>query len=118
MPSVLLTLSDVVADDFDVPGKRLREIIASALDSRRRRLDDTHIALRIVRGKRQDMLGEIEIEVFAQWFLDRWRSRDARAHEIARRSCEATGYGCACWINLGTVGYSRATVDGRDFYSD
>jgi hypothetical protein len=64
------------------------------------------------------MLGDIEVEVFAQFFIRRFFSRDKRAEHISRRISKLLGIGCATWIHLNVMGYSRVTIDGQSFFSD
>ncbi len=64
------------------------------------------------------MLGEVEIDVFAQFFIQRFLSRDKRAMAISRRISQLLNRDCATWINMGIVGYSRVTVGGEAFFSD
>ena len=63
------------------------------------------------------MLGDIELDIFAQLYVRRLFSRDKRAHMISEMISQHLGCGCATWINLCMVGYSRVTSEG-DFYSD
>lgn len=118
MPTCFVTLSEACpAMDNDM-SNTLRDIIAAALDSRARRLDRSHIVLRIVSGRRAEMLGEIEVEVFCQFFLRRFFDRDRRAEMISRRVSESIGHDCATWINMSVVGYSRVKTTGESFFSD
>ena len=96
----------------------IRKAIAIGLDSKSRKLDETHISLRINKGNRIHMLGDIEIEVFSQVYLRRLFSRDKRAKKISTLLSHHLDCSCATWINMGFVGYSRACSDGSMFFSD
>jgi len=96
----------------------VRDVVADAMTSGARYLDRGHVVLRTGRSRRVHMLGEIEVEVFAQFFLRRFFSRDRRAEQISRRLSGELGHDCATWINLSVVGYSRVTSDGRAYFSD
>lgn len=118
MPTCFVTVSEVCAPLDEVALGELRDIIAAALDSKSRRLDRSHIVVRVLRGSRSEMLGEIEIEVFCQFFLRRFFDRDRRAASISRKVSETLGYDCASWINMSVVGYSRVKTSGEAFFSD
>lgn len=118
MPTCMVTLSEAVPDPDDDQLAEIRRIVAQHLDSRARRLDLNHIVVRVIRSQRGHMLGEVELEVFAQAFIPRIRSRDDRARRIASDVRILLNFDCACWINLGLIGYSRVTKDGQVFFSD
>jgi hypothetical protein len=118
MPICYITISDSINKSY-VIGKinEIRDIVAEGLESKSRLLDRNHIAVRIVKSKRQFMLGELEIDVFAQFFWRRYFSRDKRANFISLKVTHLLGYDCATWINLCQVGYSRVTKYGESFFS-
>lgn len=118
MPTCYLTVSDSVAEIKDEKIDELRTIIAECLMTRSRYLDKDHVCVRVIKGTRRHMLGEIEIEVFAQFYLRRFFVRDKKAFEISARTTQLFGYDCATWINMGMVGYSRVTKKGETFFSD
>jgi hypothetical protein len=95
----------------------IRDIVAEGLESKSRLLDRNHIAVRIQEMPRQFMLGEIEIDIFAQFFWRRYFSRDKRANFISSKTAKLLGYDCAAWINMCLVGYSRVTKNGKSFFS-
>jgi hypothetical protein len=64
------------------------------------------------------MLGEIEIEIQAQFFLRRFWNRDKRAQRISARVARQLQMTCATWINMSIVGYVRVTPEGRAYFSD
>ena len=96
----------------------IRKAIANGLNSKSRKLDETHISLRINKGTRNHMLGDIEVEIFSQVYLRRLFSRDERAKQISCLISRRLECSCATWINMGFVGYSRACSDGTLFFSD
>ena len=118
MPTCFITLSEICvrpsSDDLDA----IRDIVAEELTSGARYLDRNHIVLRVGTGERKRMLGEIELEVFAQFFVRRFFDRDRRAERISRRVSILLHKDCATWINLSVVGYSRVTASGAAFFSD
>ena len=64
------------------------------------------------------MLGDVELEIFCQFFVRRFFSRDKRAQFISTRVKDLVAFDCATWINMMVVGYSRVTVQGQTFFSD
>lgn len=96
----------------------IRKAIAIGLNSKSRKLDETHISLRINKSNRNHMLGDIEVEIFSQVYLRRLFSRDERAKQISSLISHRLECSCATWINMGVVGYSRACLDGTLFFSD
>ena len=117
MPVCYITISEKVRqlskNDFDF----IKETVAVGLDSFSRKLDKSHISLRVIVGNRSNMLGDIELDIFAQLYFPRLTSRDKRANRIAKNISTRFDCCCATWINLGFVGYSR--VDNEyDYYSD
>ena len=96
----------------------IRTVVAEGLDSKARKLDKTHLTIRVNESSIDYMLGDIEIEIFAQLYLRRLFSRDKRANYISKKVSNHLQCGCATWINLEFVGYSRSTPDGSDYYSD
>lgn len=71
------------------------------------------------------MLGDVEVEIFAQFLLRRAFERDYRANHISSRISQylkgqSVEYpkGCATWIHMVTMGYCRVTPEGKVFYSD
>ena len=117
MPLCYVTLSEKTSNISESDLQFIRKAIASGLDSKTRKLDETHIVLRIQQSKRNVMLGDIELDIFAQIYLRRLFSRDKRANMISATISEYFGIGCATWINMCMVGYSRATPEGN-YYSD
>lgn len=95
----------------------IRTIVADGLDSKSRLLDKNHISLRFNISYRYSMLADVEIDIYAQFFLRRYLNRDKRANEISNRISKFLDLDCATWINLCQVGYSRYTTDGKSFYS-
>lgn len=118
MPVCYITLSEKKPQLTELQIKNMRKIIAKGLNSNSRRLDETHIAIRVQSSYRECMLGDIEIDIFSQLYLRRLFSRDKRANYISKKVSEYLGCGCATWINMEIVGYSRVTTDGNVFYSD
>jgi len=118
VPTCFVTLSEDIDSLAPEVEQQIRAAVARGLDSRARRLDYSHVVLRELRGRRASMLGDVEIEVFAHLFLPRFFSRDKRAKQIAAECTQLLEKDCACWINLGIVGYARVTIDGSTFFSD
>lgn len=117
MPKCYITFSENTSDYSDSDLQFIRKTIASGLNSKTRKLDENHISLHIQHGNRSVMLGDIELDIFAQLYFRRLFSRDKRANYISEKISLHFGCGCATWINMCMVGYSRATSDG-DYYSD
>jgi len=117
MPTVLLTLSENASIDPSTGGDVIRRAVARGMECEEMGLDETHISIRLSKGHRAHMLGDLEIEVFGQVYESRLGDRDARANRIAQEVCDELGVECACWINLGMVGYSRVTTTGEEFFS-
>lgn len=119
MPICEIVLSDAIADGLKQDQLNVvRDVVAEELTSGARFLDRNHIVLRVQRSTREYMLGDMELEVRAQFFLRRFFSRDRRAERISRRLSLAFGWDCATWINMSVVGYSRVTRGGEAFFSD
>lgn len=118
MPACHITLSEKVKDLTDNDLDKIRDIVAQGLDSGARYLDRNHIVVRVQRSKRCHMLGVVEVEVFAQFFIRRFFSRDTRAKYISKEISKLINHDCATWINMGVVGYSRVTTEGKVFFSD
>ena len=118
MPVCYVTLSESVPHPNIEEINSIRDIVAEGLNSKSRFLDRNHIVIRIQKGERVFMLGEVEIEIFAQLFLRRFFSRDKRAKFISQKVSELLKKDCATWINMGMVGYSRVTTQGETFFSD
>lgn len=118
MPVCYITLSESSPKLDARQRQQLRKIIAKGLDSTSRKLDETHIAVREQYGKRECMLGDIEIDIFSQLYLRRLFSRDKRANYISKHISDYLDCCCATWINMGFVGYSRVSTSGDTFYSD
>lgn len=118
MPVCYVTLSETIQELSPDQRIKIRRIVAQGLDSKSRVLDENHVALRIIRSNRKDMLADVEVEVLAQVYVRRLFSRDKRANEISTGICNLLDVSCACWINLQFVGYSRVTQDGSQYYSD
>lgn len=118
MPVCYITLSEFVnmptQDELNI----IRDILADGLNSKSRILDRYHIVIRIQRSFRDLMLGDLEVDVFAQFFFRRLFSRDRRATEISKNISKLLNVDCATWINMSIVGYARFTIDGKTFYSD
>lgn len=118
MPACHITLSESVRDLSDTDLASIRDIVAEGLNSRSRPLDRNHIVTRVQRSHRIHMLGDMELEVFAQFYLRRYPSRDHRAEFISRRVSQMLRVSCATWINMSMVGYARVTPDGKAYFSD
>lgn len=118
MPVCYVTLSQELSELSESERDAIRDIVAEELNSGARALDRTHIVLRVQRGRRNEMLGEVEVEVFAQFFIRRFFNRDQRAQNMSRRVAFALGADCATWINMSVVGYSRVTTRGDVYFSD
>ena len=118
MPVCYITLSENIPELNSHQTYRVRKIVAKGLTSGSRKLDENHIAVRIQHGKRECMLGDIEVDIFAQLYLSRLFSRDKRAYYISKNISEHMHCCCATWINLEFVGYSRVAESGDVFYSD
>lgn len=117
MPVCYITLSESVNTPSAEEINSIREIIAEGLNSKSMFLDRNHIVIRLQHAQRCFMLGEIEIELFAQFYLRRFFSRDRRANFISHKITELLKKDCATWINMGMVGYSRVTKDGNEYFS-
>lgn len=120
MPTCFVTLSENLPSEAFTDSLRLslRQHVAEGLDSGARSLDETHIVLRVLSGSRRDMLGDVEVEIFSQFFLRRFFDRDRRAERISRALTKELGVDVATWIVMGVVGYSRVTDAGDAFFSD
>lgn len=118
MPICYLTLSESVVKLNSNEIDSIRDIVAEGLNSRARLLDRNHIVIRIQYSQRRFMLGDVEIDIFAQFFIRRFFTRDRRAKYISSRISELLKFDCATWINMSIVGYSRVTTSGDIFYSD
>ncbi|GMV22071.1 MAG: hypothetical protein AMXMBFR57_20200 [Acidimicrobiia bacterium] len=118
MPTCYVTVSEDSPELSEHDLLSIRDIVAEALNSGARLLDREHIVLRLQRGRRTHMLGDIELEVFCQFFIRRFFSRDRRAEQISARVKDLVSADCATWINMMVVGYSRVDVRGRSFFSD
>lgn len=114
MPVCYITLSETIPKLSSKQLLHIRRYIAKGLDSRSRKLDENHIALRLQYSLRECMLGDIEIDIFSQIYLRRFFSRDRRAYNISRNISNYLKCCCATWINMGCVGYSR--VSGENVY--
>ena len=119
MPTCHVVLSEVFPGNLsDAQLESIRDVVAEGLDSRARSLDRDHVVIRVHSGIRAHMLGEVEVEIFCQFFLRRFFDRDRRANKISSRLRDLLGSDVATWVNMGVVGYSRVTTSGRAFYSD
>ena len=118
MPTCILTLSEASGNLSEADICTIRDIVAEELTSGARYLDRHHISARTLRSQRTHMLGDIEIEIQAQFFLRRFWNRDHRAQRIASRVTREFEIACACWINMSIVGYARVTPDGHSYFSD
>ncbi len=118
MPVCYITLSEKVKFPNDEQLENIRKSIADGLFSSSKYLDKDHIVLRIQHSKRKHMLGEVELDIFAQFYIKRFFNRDKRANKISHLVSEILDADCATWINLSVVGYSRVTTKGEVFYSD
>lgn len=118
MPVCYITLSELVPLPSIEEINIIRDIISENLRSSSRVLDRNHIVVRIQQGERKFMLGELEIEIFAQLYFDRFFTRDKRAKIISQKISKLLSKDCATWITLGMVGYSRVTSEGEVFFSD
>lgn len=118
MPVCYITVSDNIANLSKQQVSQIRQFVARGLDSKSRKLDETHISVRLQQGNRESMLGDIELDVFAQFYLRRYFSRDKRANNISRDISKYLNCCCATWINMGNVGYSRVSEKGKEYFSD
>lgn len=118
MPVCYITLSEKIPSLSNNQLIQIRKYVAEGLDSHSRRLDETHIAVRLQSSNRDLMLGDIEIDIFSQLYLRRLFSRDKRANAIAQNVSSYLNCGCATWINMGYVGYSRVSEKGSVYFSD
>lgn len=118
MPTCFLTVSEESGEIDEQKFLTIRKIVAEELTSRARFLDHGHVVLRVVQGRRADMLGQVEVEVFCQFFVRRFFDRDRRAERISRRVSTILALDCATWINMSVVGYSRVTKTGHSYFSD
>lgn len=118
MPVCFITLSDKVSNLSKQQLAQIRLCVAEGLDSRSRKLDETHITIRLHKGERECMLGDIEIDIFSQLYLRRLFSRDKRANAISKAVSKCLNCCCATWINMGYVGYSRVSREGSVYFSD
>lgn len=117
MPVCYVTLSEKVPELSADSILYIRKAVATGLDSKSRKLDETHIALRLQRGVSSQMLGDIELDVYAQLYWRRFFSRDKRANKISELITDHLGLCCATWINLCMVGYSRVDKE-QSYFSD
>ncbi len=118
MPVCHITLSESLKDPNTNEINIIRDIVAKELLSDARYLDRNHIVIRIQRSKLCFMLGEVEIEIFAQDDSQRFSSRDERAKNISSQVSKLLKHDCATWINLSNVGYCRVTTTGQEYFSD
>ena len=118
MPVCYITLSNRIPSLSKDQVIQIRKFIAEGLDSRSRKLDETHIAIRLQHSDRDYMLGDIELDIFSQLYLRRLFSRDKRANAISTNVSNYLNCCCATWINMGYVGYSRVSEKGSVYFSD
>lgn len=118
MPVCYITLSESIKQPNSDEVNSIRDIVAKGLDSGARSLDRDHIVIRIQHSQRAFMLGEVEIDIYSQFFVRRFFSRDKRAKFISSKISELLNKDCATWINMCVVGYSRVTVKGEVYFSD
>ena len=118
MPTCHITLSEKIPALTEGQLLSVRDIVAEGLNSGARLLDRDHIVIRVNGGVRAHMLGDLEIEVFCQFFVRRFFTRDRRAQYISSRVKDLISFDCATWINMMIVGYSRVDVRGHSFFSD
>ena len=118
MPVCYITLSDKVTNLSEKQIYWIRRYVAEGLNSRSRKLDETHIAIRLQHSDRSCMLGDIELDIFSQLYLRRLFSRDKRAFAISQAVSNYLDCCCATWINMGYVGYSRVSKGGSVYFSD
>lgn len=118
MPVCYITLSENINLPSNKECIEIRKVIAENLKTRKKFLDEHHIVLRFQTSEKVNMLGYIELDIFAQFYFSRFRNRDRRARNISSGVSSILNIDCATWINLGFVGYSRVTTKGNEFYSD
>lgn len=121
MPVCYITLSEMVKEPNVAEIDSIKDFVAEGLISKARyarHLDRNHIVVRIQKSQRCHMLGEIEIDIFAQFDFQRYFSRDRRAKSISSQVSKLLKNDCATWINLSMVGYARVTKDGKTYFSD
>lgn len=118
MPVCYITLSEKIPKLSEKQLLKIRRYVAEGLNSRSRKLDETHIAIRLQHSERNCMLGDIEMDIFSQLYLRRLFSRDKRAQAISHAVSTYLNCCCATWINMGYVGYSRVSIGGNVYFSD
>lgn len=116
MPVCYITLSEMARKPNTAEIDRIRDIVAEGLLSKARYLDRNHIVIRIQDSQRCHMLGEMEIDIFAQFDFERYFSRDKRAKNISSQVSKLLQTDCATWINLSMVGYCRVTKEGETHF--
>ena len=94
MPICNITLSENVELSSDQLNG-IRVAVGKGMNSRRRHIDDGHIVFRFSRGRRDLMLAELELDIYAQLYLCRFLSRDRRCVEISSEVAKITGFSCA-----------------------
>ena len=118
MPICYITVSDKIQTLEQEELNKIKVIISEELISYARFLDSTHIVLRIQQGNIKNMLGEIELDIFANFDFQRYWSRDKRSRNISYNISKLLNYNCATWINLNLMGYARVTTKGKEYFSD
>ena len=118
MPVCYITISDNIPKLTNMQLLHIRRFVAKGLDSNARKLDENHISIRLQYSKRECMLGDIELDIFCQLYLQRLFSRDKRAYKISSDVSNYLKCCCAAWINMGYVGYSRVNEIGNIYFSD
>ena len=118
MPICYITLSEDIQELEKKELNSIKIILAEELISYARFLDSTHIVLRIQRGTKENMLGEVELDVFANFDFQRYWSRDKKSRNISYKISKLLNYNCATWINLNIMGYARVTKEGKEYFSD
>lgn len=117
MPACHITISETIPDLAERDIAMIRDVVAASLRSRAWRLNRDDVVARVQRASRIHMLGEMELEVFAQFDFGRFFSRDKRAQAISTAVAAALRVDCATWINLAMVGYCRVTASGQIAFS-
>lgn len=118
MPVCYVTISEEVEKLDKDQTVFIRKTVASEMNSFFRELDETHISLKFIYSKREYMLGDLEIDILAQFDFHRYFLRDRKAKNISDKISTLLGLNCATWINLNFVGYSRVNKEGEIFFSD
>ena len=117
MPVCYITFSEEIKYPSISKCNEIRKVIADNLKTKSKFLDENHIVLRFQQANKSSMLGFVELDIFAQFYISRYWNRDKRARDISSGVKDILNKDCATWINLGFVGYSKFN-DGDEYFSD